>query len=246
MVESAPARSKGELTDPELEYRSVEPWAVGGLVLAILSPVALIAPLLWLVPPLGVLANSVALRRLRTEPHRIGRTAALVGLGLSLLFTTAPLASALTARVLLTDQARPVADQFFEFLRQGSPEKATILEFAPESRQPLDESLWTFYRRDKEAKALLVKLTEHRAVRTLLALGERAQVRFYKMTSLVSEGPRAAVIYWYTVTYDDELGKKKTFLLRIILERKPSRTPGLNPWQVKGISADIDPDKTQT
>jgi hypothetical protein len=243
MIESTPVRSPGELTDPEFEYRSVDPWAVGGLVLAILSPMALIAPLLWLIPPLGILANSMALRRLRTEPHRIGRTAALVGLGLSVLFGAAPMARALTARILLADQARPTADQFFEYLCQGQPEKAAMLESAPESRQPLDESLWPFYRRNKDAQDRLRKLTENRPARALLALGDRAQVRFYKMPKLESAAAHAAVLYWYTVTYDDENGKKKTFLIRILLERKPSRTAEINPWQVTAFSGGIDPDK---
>lgn len=243
MVESAPVHPPGELTDPELEYRSVEPWAVGGLLLGIVAPVALIAPLCLLLPPLGILASWMALRRLRMNPNRIGRTAALIGLGLSTLFGTAPLARVLTAQLLLADQARPTADQFFEYLREKSPEKAVMLEFAPDYRQPFDESLWTFFRRDKDAQKELLKFTADPTVRTLLALGERAQVRFYKMVNVGSDGPRGGVVYWYTVTYDDEAGKKKTFLVRIFLERKPAQTPGLNPWQVKTISAGIDPDK---
>jgi hypothetical protein len=243
MVDSPPVDSPDELTDPQLEYRPPEPWAVGGLLLALLSPLALINWLLWLIAPSAALANAVALRRLKIDPNRSGRVAALVGLGVAVLFCTAPWASVVTERLLLPGQARPVADQFFEFLREGSPEKAALLKFTPQNRGALSDNLWTYFRRDVDARIELRKFTDDVTVRTLLALGERAQARYYKTASVITQGSRAAVIFWYTVTFTDDVGQKKTFFVRVIMDRKPTTDRDLNPWQVNGILSGVDPSK---
>lgn len=235
--------------DPDIEYRSVEPWAVGGLLMGLVSPVALLANLLWLVPPLGILTNAIALRRLKRETNRIGRTAALLGLGLSVLFAVVPLAQMATAFVLLRNQARPVADQLFEYLRQDKPERAVMLRVLPDLRQTLEqqdeEGLWMFYRNNKEAKNDLTSFVALPVARTLLALGEKADVRFYKTVALGTHRNQAQVEYWYTATCVDESGKKKTFLVGIILERKPTKTPGLSPWRVAEFYGPVNPDPSR-
>lgn len=235
------------LTGGEIEYRSVEPWAIGSLLIGMASPLALLAPLLWLVPPLGMLASSVALARLRRDASRIGRTPALVGLGLSILFGVAPFARMASDYVLLRDQARPLADQFVEYVRQDRPEKAVSLRVAPDARPTLDdlddEGLWKFYRQNAEAKRDLTAFVSVPIVRTMLALGPRADVRFYRTAGIGTDGSYAQVVYWYTVTFVDEQEKKKTFLVGVVLDRKPTQMPGLSPWRVKDFFGPIDPRK---
>ena len=38
-------------------------------------------------------------------------------------------------------------------------------------------------------------------------------------------------------------GKKKTFLVGIIMDRKKTENPDLNPWRVKDFNGPIDPEK---
>jgi hypothetical protein len=246
MAESAPERSPAEFADPEREYRAVEPWAVGGLLLGLLSPAALLGSLLLLVPPVGLLVNLVALARLSRDANRTGRPAALGGLALSVVFIVAPMAQMATSWVLLSRQARDVADQFLEYLREGSPEKAQILRFAPDQRQPLDELLWTYFRNNAEAKGNLIAFVANPTVRTILELGGRAQVRFYKTAGVATAGTRGVVTYYYTVTYPaagpQRFRGKKTFLVAVVLERKPTRNPDINPWRVVDVDGGFDPD----
>ena len=79
------------ITDPQdaelAAYRAVAGQAVVGLIFGLLAPLALVDPLLWAVPALGVLLSGWALRRIRrSEPALAGRKMALAGLVLSLLF----------------------------------------------------------------------------------------------------------------------------------------------------------------
>ncbi len=62
MADTSTANPLSEPGDPQAEYRTVEPWAVGGVLLGLLSAVAMLGGILWLVAALGVVANLVALR----------------------------------------------------------------------------------------------------------------------------------------------------------------------------------------
>jgi hypothetical protein len=241
MVDSHAIESfQGELEENP-EYRSIDPAAIGGLLLGLLSPAAMAVPVLWLIPPLGVLVSSLALRRLRVDPARLGRAAAVLGLGLSVLFAVAPLTQWLTTHALLTRQAKPVADQWFAYLQQQQPEKALWLQFAPDYRPPLDEDVWFFYRHDKDAKTRLKKFVALPLVRALLDLGSDAQVRFYKATGSVSDGSQGQVSCWYTVTFTDTDGRKKTFLVSLLLDRSPTRRDGISPWRIRDAISGFNP-----
>ena len=80
-------------------------------------------------------------------------------------------------------------------------------------------------------------------IRTLLALGTRAEVKYYRTVVVATEGDRAVVDYWYTVTYTDDDGKKKTFLAGVLLERLATKNESLSPWRVKKFTAGFDPFK---
>src|SRR5262245_42070409 len=117
-----------------------------------------------------------------------------------------------------------MADQWFEFLRQGHPERACRLLLLPDLRPPLDDGLWLYFRHDDDAQEQLQKFVFDPTVRTLLALGQRAQVRYYGIGSVVSDGKLGGVQYLYTVTYPDG-ETKKTFFVGLLLERSPTRKP---------------------
>jgi hypothetical protein len=242
MAETSPLHSSDQIREHEIEYRSVEPWALVALGFGILSAAALLGSLPWLLSVLGIVASLIALYRLKANSNRIGRAAALAGLGLSVLFGVVPIAHSATSFVLLSRQARTAADQWFEYLRNDSPEKALMLGYAPDRRQPLDESVWPYFQHDKDARAQLEQFVRHPVVRTLLALGPKAQVRFYKTSAVGTEGTRGMVKYYYTVTYPDGDGKK-TFFVAIVMERKPTVLAELNPWRVADIQGGFDPSK---
>ncbi|HEX3727800.1 MAG TPA: DUF4190 domain-containing protein [Pirellulales bacterium] len=214
-----------------IEYRSIEPWALGGLLWGFLSPLALFGQVMGLVPIVGILVNLVALRHIKLDSNRTGRTAALAGLALSIAFLTTPIGQWAANRVMLARQPRPLADKWFEYLRESHPEKALLLRYAPDRRPPVDEDAWVYFRNDDEAKDELRAFVKDPLIRALLALGEKAQVRFYKTEATGGTGSLGGVQYIYAVTYD-AADRKQTFFVSIILERRPTRNPDLNPWRV--------------
>ncbi len=240
MVESLPDSPLATADDRELEYRSVDLWAVLALLAGLASPLAMLAQLLWLVPVVGIAAGVVSLRRFAAAPIHTGRALALLGLLLSMTFLVAPLARWLVADVLVRNQPRAMADAFFDYLHRDHPEKAYLLKVPPELRPNLDQDVWVDFRRDSALRTGLKRFIAEPPVRTLLALADRATIRYYKTESTASEGSRAMVNYLYTVTFDNDQHQKETFVIAIILERRPT-APDLNPWRVRGIVAGIDP-----
>lgn len=231
MADSAPLES----LDPaksEIDYQAVEPWAIAGLILGLLSPLALISPVLWLVPILGLASAGVALVRIRRD-GRPGRAPALVGLALSTFFIVVPMTRNLSAQLLLAQQARPVADQFFEYLRQGDPERALLLEYTPDFRARLGDEPSLYFRSNDEGKLDLRKFASYPVIRMILALGEKAQVRYCKTTGVGFQGQRAHVEYLYAVTFIGDDGQKKTYFVGLRMERMPTPDPQFNPWQVR-------------
>ena len=71
-------------------YRPFCGLAIVGLLVGLLSALAILDPLLWFLPVLGVVLSAVALRRVAAaDPPLVGRTAAVAGLGLSVAFAVA-------------------------------------------------------------------------------------------------------------------------------------------------------------
>ena len=212
--------------DPELElaeYRAVNPMAVVGLLLGLGAPLAMVNPLLWIVPMLGVVICGVALRAIGAEGGRwIGRKAAVVGLVLSIVFGLAGPTELLTSNWWVGREARMFGALWFDLLRDGEAHKAHQFDAPWNNRHRLDAGLWNMYRNTPDAHLSLERFVEEPLVRTLLALGARAEVRLWESDWQNVPGGKAYVSQYYAVTYDDPTkpeGKRRTsFFAQLVLE----------------------------
>ena len=88
------------------EYRAVSSSAVAGLILGLLSPAAMIDPVLWTAPIAGIIFSVLGLRRIaRNAPALISRKAAMWGLILSIFFGSAAVTDWYVYRAMLRRQA---------------------------------------------------------------------------------------------------------------------------------------------
>jgi len=209
------------------QYRAWSGLAATGLILGLLSPFWMIDPLLWLlpVPPTGVLLSLLALRQIRLHaPVLAGRQAAVLGLTLCLLFGAAAPSNWLCYRWAVCREARKFARQWSDFLAQGQPQKAYQLTLHPKYRPPLDdEALQGTYRQGSAAGKELENYRTQPLIRALVALGERAQVRYYQTDGMVHSGEKDVVFQIYAVTYQDSwsggTGEKKSFFVSLEMYR---------------------------
>lgn len=222
------------------EYRTVSVPAILGLLLGVSSMVTLVSPIMLIVPLAGILLNIRALVGLADRrSNQTGRGLAYLGLFLAVLFAVAGPVDSWGNRWFLERSARPVIDAWFESLRQRQPERALQLTLTAILRRPLDDKLDRYYRTHLEAHRQLETYVADPLVKTLLLLGERAQVRLYDSEPPVVEDRREKLSQTYAVTYDDE-GKKTTFFVTLWLERALDKSGQLR-WRITQAAGGIRP-----
>lgn len=224
----------GVIEEDLRRYGNVSGWAVASLVCGCLSVVALFADVLLIVPALGIFMALLALKRISDPSYAvIGRKPALVGLSLSILFGIAAPAERIAERWLVVRDADRFARLWFDLLRQNRPIEALHLEVEPFERRPIGRpQRITDYYRDREEGATMVKyFFEDPIIKTLIALNERATVRFYENEVYAPGRSRTAVVNVYAVTYSEK-GRLHTFFVQLSLERvKAPFTPDVG-WQI--------------
>jgi hypothetical protein len=234
-----------ERDDAEIvQYRPVSAAAVGGLLLALTTPLAVLLPGWWgmLPPALAIVVNAVAWWRIaRGAGAMVGGTLSLLGLLLSLAAAGAVPADRLTYRWLVDREAQRFASCWFAQLAEGQPQRAFQLTLTPGQRQPWDENLLDFYRNTPRAHRDLEGYVAQPLIRTLLALGDKAQVRHYQ-TLRIEHGEYSEVVNMiYAVSYDDA-GQKKTFFVGLRLSRLKEEAGSVVEWMMQGAIGGVRPE----
>jgi hypothetical protein len=223
------------------EYRAVSTLAVVGLIVGLLSPLAFGHPFLWLVPVAGILLCALALWRIaREDAALIGRKAALVGLVVSVLCLAAAASERWANRLLIDAEARRFAVQWFEALRRDEPLKAYQMSQAPGIRLPLSQTTWDDYPRGSARRENVEAFIEGPEIRTLMALGEKAHVRYYDTERYWSAEGRHGVDQVWAVTFQEN-GQKKTFFVSVSLERSRLESTGRAYWTLVDSDGGVRP-----
>ncbi len=232
-----------EAPDRELaEYQALSGLAVVSMVLGGLSPLVLIDPIAVLLPMAAIAAGLAALVRIaRNAPALTGRRLATAGVGLALVFLVAAPAEWLTYRWQIRREAVQFGSAWFDMLRDDQPQMALQLALEPGARRPLGAALAKQYRETPELRDALAAYVEKPAVRTLLALGRRAEVHFCSIEDEERLSDRDRIDPLYAVSYDQGGGKKSFFVLLHLtrLRLRTARTrgswlSGRAVWQVMG------------
>ncbi len=243
MTESGPVPIKlsPAAGGPQQAYRAVSKLAVAAMVVGLLAPMALIAPILWAVPVLGIAMAIVALKRLSdSSSELVGRTAALAGLALSItLLVVAPVRQA-SAHWSLHREARTWGLLWFELLANDEPHKAHQLTLGIGMRQSFDAHLWDAYRHDTNLKASLEDFVDEPLVRVLLALGPKVEVHFWGNVAQQVSGRAAQMVQDYSVSYGTG-DERATFFCRLMFVRLTDRDGGPAGWQIKGPQGGVLP-----
>jgi hypothetical protein len=238
-----------EQTDVQFAaYRSVSGWAVVGLLIGLLSPLALADPMLWAVPIVAGVVCVLAFRQIKQKaPDMIGRKAALVGLWLAVFSLTAAYSDWLYFRLRIRDEARQAALYWFELLAKNRPEFAFQLTLVPQQRHALDERIWDFYV-DLDKLKWYTAMKNYVApgkdeqspnlVRTLMALGDSADVRLLGTLDVFYIESKYIVDQLYGVTFV-ESGEKKTFFVHVRMARH-SESGERAAWRIVYAQGGVD------
>jgi len=236
-----------------VQYRRPCPWALAGLGLALVSFTAVYEQWLYGLAVLGVGCSLVALWQLAKDDTLLGHKAAWAGLLLGCFWLAAAPAHWLTMRQLLRQEARQVAELWFDLLRQGQPHKAYQLTLHPKSRHPFDndQALLEYYRKNPRQHALLWEYVGNspprpfssegpNVVRTLLALGEKAQIHYVGTEAQRRDDSTEEVLLVYAVTFPLQ-GQRTTFFVGLDMKRYLLEPDQKASWQIVHAKGGIHP-----
>ncbi|NLE37506.1 MAG: hypothetical protein GX621_05715 [Pirellulaceae bacterium] len=130
--------------------------------------------------------------------------------------------------------------EWFERMTRRQPQLAYELALNPDVRQPSSEDAWAPYRRDPKLYEELKKYLSEKLPRVLLALGERATVRYYATETIDSTRGDEVVVMLFVVTFDGDDGKK-SFLVRLGAARVKTEMEGRLPWRIFRIEGGVRP-----
>ena len=224
-------------------YRSVSLLAVAGLLLGLASPLAFSHPVLWGAAALAIGVNLLALRAIANGSREVvGRKAAILGLTLALFCITAAPVQLASRQALLRRQAQKAAETWFESLRNDAPHLAFQMSLsakdrAAPSKNPKDSL--AIYESGAKRDQLKTYVNQH-TVRTLLALGKAAQVRYYDTESQTRSGNVDGLEQVYAVTFEEgadsppgkQAGGKTTFFVKLGLVRTVDERTRVATWRV--------------
>jgi len=222
----------GDLEEAQIVlYRPFSTLAVLGLVLACLGTLVLVEENLWPVPLLGLVLCVAALRRIsRKEGLLLGRRLALAGLFLSAMMLAAGAAQAVAYRTWIREEGVQAAEMWFECVRTQDRYKAYQLTMDPCWRPPPNAPLEEFARKG-DWQIEVQTFANRPAVKRLLELGPRAQVRFERVEQQRRSGARQVLDLVFAVT-PGEAGQDKPFSVLVELERGDCRRRGEGPWRL--------------
>ena len=137
------------------------------------------------------------------------------------------------------------ADQFcrlwFAAVQQGDIPQAKEYKaiYSHRSKAANAEEWWKAQYEDKYAHRAVHQYVEDKLVRTLMTLGDKATVSYYKTLSINSEREADDVVLIYAVTFPGESGKTETFFVNVSSKRLyPSGTNFTGAgWRLEGTPA---------
>lgn len=211
------------------EYRSLSPGAILGLVLGLLSLLALMTPLLGFLPIVAAVVSWFAVRSIRKSPEtRAGAGLAFAGLGLSVAVIAAVYAQGRVATSLHQAAAERVAEQFLDRLRGDDPVGAYELTLLHRRRLPTSEAANMFYESDMEAGLQLAEFKDNPVIQSLIKGDEPQWVRCLELQKLRHGKLATGGVY---VTSDDTTEKNHR-QVSLVLERSSPRGPVSSSWRV--------------
>lgn len=239
--DSRPTRFTSPLEGEIPQYRPLCGLAVTGLILGLLSSLAILHIGFGVIGLAAILAAAGAMIRIGRTPGMVGRGLAIAAIVLAIFWTAAAWGKDVTHAYLMSTQSREFALLWFNFLRNNEPEKAMELGNSPRGRRAFNARLIDHYLTDRDSYEAFQGFVVNPEVRALLKLGQRAQVRFYQAESPDNERVAAD----FAVTYE-EGGVTKTFFVRLYLRRVILTDKQVSGWYIESSRGPVVPETLKT
>jgi hypothetical protein len=219
-------------TGVESSYRRVTPWALAAFVAGLLSVLAFIGPLMWIVPAAAIAFGVLALRAIQNQPDIItGRKTALAGMALATILLSSVIAHSFAHNQLVTANGQRYGVQWMKLLSSKRFAEAYQLRQSHQNRPSEGTNLIDLYM-SGPIKEFYESFTREDVPKRLSALGDDAVITFLSSTYITRESMTMDIVgLRYRV--DAKSGGSKPFVVELELAREffPSTSEGR--WHVR-------------
>lgn len=225
--------------DDEPTYRSISVMALVSLLLGLTAPLCIMAPLLFALPIAGIALALMALRNIATSDGTlIGRTAALVGLALSIASICMTVTRAKVSETMLSQQARATAMEWIELLQAGNTDEAFEMTTAKRKGPPPPSPL--NMESPQPARKPIDEFSENPVVHFLVQHAKGAEVSYVGDAGFDPGAYGAAMIgQEYDVAASQEPDGKSPTRIQLALERVRGRAGTPWQWLVSNYQSDV-------
>lgn len=231
-ISPSPQTEPRDIEAPPDDYRPVSGLAIGGLLVSFCSALALIHPVLWVVPLSGIFFSGLALRRIATaSPPLLGRKAALVGMTISLIFGLAAPLQYWAHRRALRAEALEIANEWFTALRENRPDYAVRLSQQPTTKAARALPPLTDGQKREQFLQSVRDAIHQQPMELLLKLGKKAHVRLVKNNAVWHDEASEGVRDTFAVTVGSG-SEAVSFFVRLSTLRSQDRATGQWQWQI--------------
>ncbi|HZZ72755.1 MAG TPA: hypothetical protein VFE24_10915 [Pirellulales bacterium] len=216
-------------------YRPVSAWTIVSALLGLAAPVALLDPVLTLVPAVAIGAAAWTLRRMRNqEIAATGRPWVLAGLLAALFFLTAAPARFIVRRRALHERALVFCDQWLAAFQRGRPDLAFALMRPGLGRPALDTPLSELLK-NESFKMGYNKFLDRDLVQRLIAGQEGLQCRFDHELAMQNLPDRTGLVEVYEVRLPTAIAPRPLWLQFSVQRSLSDESEPVEEWAVINV-----------
>ena len=209
-------------------------WAVAASLMGVVASLALVSPLLWVVPLVAVVFGLIALKAIRdSEDSLAGGKLAMAGIGMAVVFLSWSMTSYWMRGRLLYAQAQVIADDWLDLVKNRRLEEAHQLRKNYVDRVAPNMPLAQHYR-ESNAREMLAGFTREPVVEKIALLGDDARLTFQANVYMTNERINLDAI---TLRYllESASGKAPAEMIDIELTREAFSGVHESRWAVRRL-----------
>ena len=203
----------------ESDYRRVNPWALASFVVGLLSVLAFIGPLLWIVPAAAIAFGMLALRAIHAQPESFtGRKLALTGMAIATILLSSILAHSYAHNKMITAHGRVFGERWMRMLGEKRFAEAYQLRQSHQNRPSEGTNLSDLYM-SGPIKEFFETFTREEVPKRLSELGDDASFTFQSSPYITRETMTMDIVgLRYRV--DSKSGSSKPWIVELELARE--------------------------
>ena len=235
---AAETRDAGDALPPanvngdESDYRRVNPWALAALATGLLSVLAFIGPILWIVPAAAIVFGVLALRAIHSQPESFtGRKTALAGMAIATVLLSSLMAHNYVHSSAVTGLGGGYGVRWLQMLGEKRFAEAYQLRQSHQSRPSEGTNLTDLYT-SGPIKEFFEAFIREELPKRLSEMGGDAKITFLSSPYMTRESMTIDVV-GLRYRIDSKSGSSKPFVAELELAREFFSGTNEGRWHVR-------------